>query len=169
MDWVDYSYECTFYGCQYTIITADHTQDKQPEQMSCTLHLVGNWVTEHSTTLCTSFHIFIVSHISSFIYHYQALFRSSAWCCKVSLLTIFRKHDFDHFAIILFKRHSCKILFSNFVYLSLDRITNIKFLQIFFLSHFLFFSLYQTIYYIHFSYNNLKFFPDVLFKNFLWI
>ncbi len=33
------------------------------------------------------------------------------------------KHDFGHFDFILFKLPSCKILFSNFVYLLLDRIT----------------------------------------------
>ncbi len=42
----------------------------------------------------------------------------------MSLPTIFlQKHDFDHFDVILFKRLSCKVLFSAFVYLLLDYIT----------------------------------------------
>ncbi len=37
--------------------------------------------------------------------------------------TIFsQKHSFDHFDLILFKRHFRKISFSDFVYLLLDRI-----------------------------------------------
>ncbi len=41
----------------------------------------------------------------------------------VSFNDFLRIHNFDHFELILFKRLSCKILFSDFVYLLLDRIT----------------------------------------------
>ncbi len=41
----------------------------------------------------------------------------------VSSNNFFQKRTFDHFNLILFKRLSCEILFSNFVYLLLDRIT----------------------------------------------
>ncbi len=46
----------------------------------------------------------------------------------MSLPTIFlQKHDFDHFDLILFKRPSCEISFSDFVYLLLNRIAYIFF------------------------------------------
>ncbi len=41
----------------------------------------------------------------------------------VSFNDFLQKHDFDHFHLILFKRLSCEISFSDFVYLLLDCIT----------------------------------------------
>ncbi len=40
----------------------------------------------------------------------------------VSSNLFLQKHDFDRFDLILFKRLSCEISFSNFVYLSLNHI-----------------------------------------------
>ncbi len=76
------------------------------------------------------FHMFTVSHISPFIYHCQTLFRSntSVWCLlDVSSNDFLRKHNFDHFDLILFKRLPCEILFYNSVNLLLDRITYSEF------------------------------------------
>ncbi len=42
----------------------------------------------------------------------------------VSSNNFLHKHNFDHFDLILFKRISCKISFSDFVYFLLDHITN---------------------------------------------
>ncbi len=44
----------------------------------------------------------------------------------VSSNNFLQKHDFDHTDLVLFKRLSREILFSDFVYLLLDRITNSK-------------------------------------------
>ncbi len=71
------------------------------------------------------FHIFIVPHISPFIYHCQALFRSntSVWCCQMSVPMIFYRNTILIMLTFLYKRLSCEFWFSDFVYLLLDRIT----------------------------------------------
>ncbi len=44
----------------------------------------------------------------------------------VSSNDFLQKHDFDHFDPILFKRLSCEISFSDFVYFLLDHNTNVE-------------------------------------------
>ncbi len=48
----------------------------------------------------------------------------------ISSNVVLQKHDFDHFDFILFKRLSCEILFSDFMYLLLNRITYLKLINL---------------------------------------
>ncbi len=48
------------------------------------------------------------------------------YCFHNEPFSFLQKHDFDHFELIFFKRLSCEILFSDFVYLLLNRITFAK-------------------------------------------
>ncbi len=47
----------------------------------------------------------------------------------VSPNNFLQKHDLDHFDHIFFKRLSCKISFSDFVYLLLDRVTYVDYIK----------------------------------------
>ncbi len=117
---MDYSYEYTSNRCWYTTTMTEHMR-----QMTRGAALSADSC-ECDATLCTFFIflLFLTSfHLFSIVEHYFALILQ--YCVARCLFQRFlQKHDFDHFDLILFKRLSCKILFSDFVYLLLDRIAN---------------------------------------------
>ncbi len=90
--------------------------DQQAELIAHYLVRCTEWelTSQNAMRLCVLFHILTVSHISPFIYHCQMVL------LDVSSNDFLREHYLDHFDLILFKRLSCEISFS--VYLFLDGI-----------------------------------------------
>ncbi len=113
---MDYSYKYT---------SDDGWRKSADSVLPCTLHGVGICIAECIVTLCTFFIFlpFLTSlHLFTNAKHYFALiFQCGVARCPSNNFS--PKRDFDHFDLILYKRFSCEILFSDFVYLLLDRIT----------------------------------------------
>ncbi len=108
--------------CQYTITMAEHM--RRTTGADSALHWVKIYITERNATLCTSFLflLFLIPfHLFTIAKHYFAVILQYG-VARCLFQRFLQKYDFYHFYFILFKRLSCEISFSDFVYLLLDRI-----------------------------------------------
>ncbi len=100
--------------------------DKQPELTARCLVGCTEWkfALQIAMRLCVPFSYFYgFSHLSTYLLLPSII---SLWYFSIVLLDVssndfLQKHDFDHFDLTLFKRLSCKISFSNFVYVPFAR------------------------------------------------